>query len=304
MKRNTRVLETLLGKQGLVSACFLIVSCMSAKADYGAAVLADNPLIYYGFEQTGTTVTDQGSAGINGTASAGIQGVNAGPIPPTYLGFSTENKAVTFDSGTEHVGISAADIRTHFNGSSQITIETWINPTSYGSGAILDIPIQTAAGFASGITINFMNDDDDIRLAGRSTSSESFQAYTFEDVGVSLSSWTYLVAVYDYAGDSVSLYVNGSLIGSAAIVWSNSTFDMAERSGETLTATYGIRGDLSNRLDGSMDEFAMYDYGLSASEISAHYAAAIPEPSFYALALSGVMFALGILRIRKRVSPV
>ncbi len=303
MKTNVSILTNLIGKRSFAPACLLIAAVTPALADsYSDAIMADNPLIYYRYQDTGSTVTDLGSGDVDGTVFSGAtQGVSAGPVAPLYPGFQSDNKGITFNgSSSSYVSVDTVSLgNAGLEGASAVTVEFWLNPTSYSTGVILDIPLGKAGfGDVTGIGVN-ISTDGNVRLSGRSNGNDSFQQYTFSDTGIGLNEWSQVTAIFDYTNDTVSLYVNGLSIGvSGTLAWGSSTLDGVDIA--TTDTRQGISRAGINPFEGALDELSIYNYGLSSTEIADHYAAAIPESSSMSLLMgSVVLLALLFHRVRR-----
>lgn len=81
-----------------------------------------------------------------------------------------------------------------------------------------------------------------------------------------LGTWTHLVGVFDNPNGEMRLYVNGALVGSAAFTtpW--------DSRGRTLLGVAQHYGTLGNYFTGDLDEAQLFDYQLTAAQISRLYA--------------------------------
>lgn len=274
-------------------------------AAYTDAVLAGNPVVYYQFQGTGTTVTDSGSAAINGTASStATQGTSG----PTGAGFSSGNTGVTIVRNTttadSFVSLSTASLRSELNGASAVSVELWINPaTIVPNQGLFNIPITASGTYAAGLGIDLWSGNGSIRLSGRSQSTDAFQSQIFA-AGITSSSWTHLVAIFDYANDTLSLYVNGVSVGSQNVNFGSETLNIAAGTGgivDTYLGRNAQSGAAANSYGGGIDEFALYNYALSAGDVLAHYTAStIPEPSTLGTLIGGAAIAVAFVSRRRR----
>lgn len=274
-------------------------------ATYTDAVLASNPVVYYQFQGTGTTVTDSGSAAINGTASStATQGASG----PSGAGFLPNNTGVTIVRNTttadSFVSLSSASLRTALNGAAAVSVELWINPSTITvNQGLFNIPITASGTYAAGLGIDLWNANGDIRLSGRSQPGDTFQNQVF-NAGITSSSWTHLVAIFNYANDTLTLYVNGVSLGSKSVNFGSETLNITAGTGsvvDTYLGRNGQSGAAANSYGGGIDEFALYNYALSAEDVLAHYTAStIPEPSTLGALIGGTAIAVAFVSRRRR----
>ncbi|CAN5624941.1 hypothetical protein BH09VER1_BH09VER1_14070 [soil metagenome] len=296
-------------KAGLLVTLFMVCAgALPASADpYSDAVLADNPLVYFRFSETsGTSVANAGSVPLTGMASVGTVLVGApGPGPSNgYEGF-TNNTSATIAKGTNiAIGTtspSALDpsLKTALNGASGITVGLWFNAsalTSSGGQALFQIPI---AGTSSGQTLS-ISSTGALVAGGRATSTNSFGSATFAPT-LTADTWYNVVTVFNYASQTISLYLNGTQVGSQQTIsaWAGSnTFTFGSSPGYLSLGS--LDTNFGQSFGGSLDEVAIYNSALSSTDIAAQYAAAVPEPSSMALTGAGLSCIFGFMLRRKR----
>jgi hypothetical protein len=110
-------------------------------------------------------------------------------------------------------------------------------------------------------------------------------------------SWIHLAVTFDYISDSYTLYVNGQAVTSST----------ALRNTPTGALSFGGWGSDFGQLfvfNGLIDEVAVYDRVLSASEIQeiAFVSNVIPEPSTYLLFAVGFLGIIGISHRQRKKS--
>ncbi len=201
----------------------------------------------------------------------------SGPVAPTYLGFSEVNSAVALDSNLGWVSLgNPVDL----NFSGRISLEAWVKPdatlgarariishgpqtiSSYGSEAVATngSVLTSAEVFLSidGAGANYAVGSTD----GTNTQSTSF-AVPADDLGG--GKWIHLVGTYD--GTNWSLFRNGDKVASAA-----STVGALPVSGGGWSV--GSTGNgWDEHFTGAIDEVAIYNYALSASQVAQHFTA-------------------------------
>jgi len=188
------------------------------------------------------------------------------------------------------------------NGASAVTVEMWINPDSLGSTMdLITIPIRAyGPSYTAGIQVSLL-DDGRVRASGRSIATDSFKQYATAS-SVSASEWTYLAVIFNYADDYVEVYANGAPIAtSGSMGWGSDTYSMAISTGTLYDSNLGRNPGGTAPYTGDMDELALYSYALTASDIAAHYEAAlIPESQTWAFSLAGCIAALALSRSRRK----
>lgn len=163
---------------------------------------------------------------------------NSGPTQDTN---SQINSGISFDgtaslSKTQNVSL---------NGHSTITIQAWINPTTFGggnNGRIVDKTQSGSTGFSFSISSTFSN--------LRFTRPGSNGQWETDTNSISTGVWANVSLTYDYsntANDPI-FYKNGSTVGFSEIVAPSSTTPTDSSNdfyiGDLNTAVRGFNGDM------------------------------------------------------------
>lgn len=214
---------------------------------YRAAVLADAPLAYWRLgESAGTKIAkDETGNGHDGMVGANVVFGGGGALA------GETDTAANFDGSATGV-ITIGDFF-RFDGVASFTLEAWARPTGAGNYGVILARNLDPSGYALyiapslGVAFERHKTGADDILTGPSASTSSF---------------THVVATYD--GSSMLLYVNGALVQgplpSTAIPGGATKFFI----GADVTGT-------SDSFNGSIDEPAVYDHALSATQILTHY---------------------------------
>jgi signal peptidase I len=225
---------------------------------YQSVVLADSPYLFWRLqEKNGTTAADSSGNSRGGTFSNSPTLGQASPI-------TAEPADLAFGTGTNGY-VTASSTSTN---SRTFSVEAWVKTTSTQGGRLIGFG-DGAAGSASSSTdcqlylapngrVELgLDDDDPVAIASASA--------------VNNGAWHYVVGTYS-TSTGARLYVDGSLSASATLT-RPTTFTGRWRAGaEAMSGWPGNPN--SNYLAGTIDEVAVYTTVLSATRISAHYAAA------------------------------
>ena len=244
-----------------LSAAFLLTitpSTGSAAAGYADAVLADQPIAYWRFNDGLTAPSPDSAANLGslGVAAAGSYNGAIHPIPGA-LGKGNDTAASTI-SGT-HVGVP---FQSALNPNGAFTAEGWFKPGVVFTDGTLTCAMSSG-DFASpraGWLIYQGSGGFNFRLYNQNGLNTS--ANVTGGGPLSLGTWYHVVAVYD--GSEAILYVNGEEV--ARVVASGYVAGLAG------PFVVGMRADNSFGWNGSADEIAFYGSALTPEQISAHYA--------------------------------
>lgn len=214
--------------------------------DYEGTIAAQNPLSWWKLDETeGTTATDSGSAGHDGTYTGGFTLGEDGPVP--------RSKSVHLNGSTGYVTIADNDdydlddftiVGIVKNDDASPTAETWISKRASASNF-------QYAGFyfnLTGITATVYNESD--------------TAYEQAASGTGLAQNLWRVLAFTFADDELYLYVNGRQAGS------DLTTSGTRRTSGTSPLDIGRIGDDSSYWDGNLCQIAIFTPSLSTATIA------------------------------------
>lgn len=216
---------------------------------YCGRVLQDAPVGYWRFGEQLKT------AGAGDTSGHGLTGSYVEPVAHDIPGAiaGDQDRAVDLTGGYVNVAPSPLLQQT-----GPFTLEAWVKPsavaTSPGEGIIERYDTPANNGYI-------------LRLdAGNHVQAwvlgPTQSALVTGATAIAVGSWHHLAAVFD--GSHLTVYVDGKVDNTIA-----TSITPGAGSGPLRL---GARGDDANqRLSGGLDEVAVYDHALSASEIQSHY---------------------------------
>jgi alpha-tubulin suppressor-like RCC1 family protein len=230
---------------------------------YASTILADTPQAYWRLNETsGTIAFDSSGNGYNGVYDPSVT-LGA----PGALISDPSNTGVILGTTTQN-HISAKSVAT-LNTSQGISLEAWVNTTPSTGNSLNIVSSNSAAKSAIGsyvLTIASSGTNSGL-VSWRTglTGSAKIVSVASAKGAAPPGQWAYVVGTYD--GSTMVLYLNGVAIGS-------------------LSGVSGTIGDALSEVDlggpallGGLDEVAEYGYALSASQVLAHYNAAITPPT-------------------------
>jgi Concanavalin A-like lectin/glucanases superfamily/Putative peptidoglycan binding domain len=215
---------------------------------YASEVLADSPLAYYRHgEASGTTLVDSSGNGRNGTWT----------VAPTAFGV-TGLISGDADTAVEYSGTTSGTLATVTDAawmdSTYLTVEMWVKPDAANIGLV-----SRDDGTFDRVWRTFLDSSRRIDFAVWNQSETVYQNITTETL--TLGQTYHVVCTYD--GSSVKVYINGRLSRSVA-----ATGTLITSLNENITVG---KGSSNIRMDGVMDEVAIYGTPLSAERILDHY---------------------------------
>lgn len=281
---------------------------------YSDAVLADNPIAYYRLQETsGTVAANSGTAGatLDGSTTTFSNPQTApstqpqigqpGPRPTDLvnslplIGFEADNVGIRQTNNTGAQATVADNAQLDITGA--LTLEAWVkkNATQVSAGNNEGIIGKfTGTGNQRSYALAVANSNSALQFIVN-TDGTSGGNTTYSPAGYTLPAggdWVHIVGVF-VPSTSMTVYVNGSVVGTP-----QTTSVPAAIFAGTADLWIGRQFSTATNVsfEGLIDEVAIYNYALSAERVSAHYLAAVPEPSSYMLILVGVATAAAARR--------
>ncbi|HWX22389.1 MAG TPA: LamG-like jellyroll fold domain-containing protein, partial [Candidatus Binatia bacterium] len=244
-----------------------------------AALLAENPLVYYGFSDVGVSATTPNFGNL-GPGFAGMYEGNtnaaAGPQPPAWPNFETNNLALLLDGASVDVSIPALNLPT--NTGPNLTLAAWINSQNsdtvlnqYG-GIIFNRPLGIPGATASGLDIQYDSGTGSFML-GYHWNSQYFGYPSHLDIP--LGQWVFVAMAVDpakavfYLNDGTGMKTATNVAAHAAVPFVGTTFVGWDANDATQGKT------VSRRFNGAIDEPMIFGRTLSPNEITALYQAGV-----------------------------
>lgn len=259
---------------------------------YENAILADNPVHYWRFEETSGTTANATAGTRNGTYQGGYTLGQTSASP--NLG-----NAVRLDGQNESfISLGTAS---SFSGNS-ISVGAWVNldPDATNIFSII-------ATFENLFTLDINNNPFD-PVFGQGKVNWLAGAYSVSDSAFNRGRWHYVVSSFDGVSDggtgTLKLYIDGILQSNQITLGG----DLRQSDPANIYNWY--IGKATNGFayvwDGLLDEVAIYNYALTPQQIQSHIAAAfqtdspsVPEPSSIAGLLGLGLFGIGAAFKRK-----
>ncbi len=178
------------------------------------------------------------------------------------------NNALDFDGNDDYVDLDYT-IGSDLDGASAITMEAWIKnddlPPASGFKYIFGTRVNSAKAGAE----MCLYDSNKLRVAGRSADPEDGYQYK-ETSFTTTDQWKHVVGILDYANNRIKIYIDGDEKINEAVTFTNNTYTRGTPTQEDRIAINPGMDD-GKYFNGIIDEVAVYNRVLSASEILQHY---------------------------------
>jgi len=249
-------------------------SAQSTNTNYPPAILADNPSVYYRFEElSGSTAfdstTNHWDATIfeNGESTSPVLGEPG--IDTNSFEFIGPGPGGQGDYGYVSIpyGPLIAPLAADGSNAAPFSAELWVQPNAYP--ASFTVPIEQGANNGSTLV-----DGWNIYVSGPGAGNPAGQSYFyldmrpgvfdgFADFLITFGKWYHLVLAYD--GTNAVFYINNVAhpitIGAGGFV-PDTTYEADVGSGQHIGWDPFI---------GGVDEVAFYDYTLTSNQVANHY---------------------------------
>ena len=222
---------------------------------YTTDVAQDSPGAYWSLnESSGTEAKDYSGLGHSGTNNGGLTlGVN-GPRPPAYQGFSPSKTAYQFDGASSYIEFGTDP---SLVGTTDFTLEAWVNTTSLASGRILQ---QRDAGGFDGEYMLTVGGDGRV---GFQVYGGGYQFNMTSPNSVNDGNWHHIAAVRRNGTNGV-IYIDGAAVAT------QNTATIAPLLGSLATFVGADKRDNGTYFDGMISDVAIYPYALTTSRIGIH----------------------------------
>ncbi|MEQ9321110.1 MAG: LamG domain-containing protein [Polyangiaceae bacterium] len=213
---------------------------------YSVAVLASGPLAYLRFEESaGPNAADEMCQHHGIAYSEHMFGVD---------GVETGTKAIAFSGGYVDI-VSTPELQ--FSGNAPYTIELWVRFTALDGSDMLVGKSQDLAGWSLARQVKALNETE---WRSWRCGPVACNHLTASATGLELDQWLHIATTYD--GMETALYIDGQLVEAEP------STHAVEATGNPVRIGNAAMNDRT--LDGHVDEVAIYDRALSATEIGDH----------------------------------
>lgn len=254
---------------------------------YGNVIKADAPVGYWPADDAAVTTPDASAfpaivnagsagAGANGTVHWGVATAQPG-IAAT--GFGAGNKSAFFDGENGYIEVADAP-ELHFSGN--ITMLAWVKPTgkdffrnilAHGwDSAYAETFLRISRGEGDIFPNTGAGDGNYYEVGATDGVPNYYDVAQYPIPDGDIGNWVFLAGTYD--GSNWNLYRNGALVASAPSP--NGALDVATP--WTIGSRAGTTPDEGLFFRGGMDEPAVLNKALTASQINALYQAAELPP--------------------------
>jgi large repetitive protein len=237
---------------------------------YNTTVLNDNPSFFWPLNDSGSTANDASSNGFNGTYTGGTTPGAAGPL--------TGSTAASFDGQTGNVyAVNSV------SGPQTFSVEGWFKTTTNTGGKLIGF-----GGSQTGLSGNYdrqiyMMNDGQLVFGIYNNATETIETPNVYNDG----QWHYVAATYDVNnGGTMTLYVDGRQIGTTTSSSAQSYSGYWRVGGDNLNGwnldpwgsdSQGTTQPNSYYYSGTIADVAVYPTALSATQVQAHFAAALNQ---------------------------
>ncbi|RKN12141.1 LamG-like jellyroll fold domain-containing protein [Streptomyces radicis] len=245
------------------------VTVASGGQPYADAVLADDPVIFWNYDETaGNFASDASGNGGNGIHRGGPQ---RGTTPPAVPGPAAA--AVGYDGTDSYTYSDRA-----YAGMTRYTVETWFNTTTTRGGKLIGMGDRILELSSRRDHNVYMLNDGRLTFGVYTNTYRTItSAQSFND-----GEWHHVAA--SVGANGMRLYVDGEQVAANGVVTAARSVSGYWRTGGDSLSGWPNR-PASDYFAGRQDATAIYPAQLSAARVAAHHdAASIPTDTVTALA--------------------
>ena len=238
---------------------------------YPVAVLADHPIAYWRLDETSGTVAHDYLNGNNGVYT------NVLLNQPGYSAFDPDRAAKFGSLSGNNSFVNNIPIDFSSTGNATFSIEAWVNGGSQTTDA--GIVAKGTGGGGEQFNLDTGSTSHAFRFFIRDSGGGTHLANGTITPG---SKWHHLVGVCDEPHGTVSLYIDGVLNASATGIGSNSGILSSTNPVNIGARQSGTGPTRDDQFVGTIDEVAIYNVALTATQVATHFSAATntQPPSF------------------------
>ncbi len=259
---------------GSVTSSVTALSVVKPNTSYEAAVLADAPVAYWQFNDTNNPATGTATAfdevgAFNGTygilTTNEVGGIN-GPLlaPDGYVGFGITNYALETTKSINNSFVTAPAL--NLANGTNLTITAWIKPASGAQNGSCGVVFCRAGSTVTGI-------DYDTATTLGYTFNNQFNTWSWNSLLTPpTGTWSFVALVITPTNGILYLFnTNGEQIATNAVAQTTpQPFDGVVEIGNDSASGGGGR-----TFNGLIDELAVFDYSMTAAQLSQLYNAAV-----------------------------
>jgi hypothetical protein len=231
-------------------------------AEYAGAVLADQPVGYWRFEESSPQVPAKDWSG------AGQHGTYLNGALPSVEGIFADTKALHAPTG--HNFVEVGDVF-DFAPDQSFSLEAWVKLAPLpmedsGASIYRRVLSKEISGGAARTGYSLLVNYDTLAVnASRWNAGVSVCAISAPSV--TYGAWTHLVLTYDADAAQLRLFTNGL---------ANTTSCSGAMDGNANPFRISAASDSANGIAGAVDEVAVYDHALAPARAQAHFALGAP----------------------------
>jgi len=244
-------------------------------ASYRALVLADDPIVYFEFDETGGTAA--ANSGSTGVANAGSINTAGGTVTVNHASFANGGSCYDFGGGQVLAAALPAPLE-------EWTMEAWVNYDAAKTSAS-HIFGNDQSGWNDDVLFGIGTETGSIGVPAGSVGlvQQGSPGATRDFAGQPLTAgaWHHVAVTGSTTAGALRLYVDGLLAASDTSLVNGITLNGMGGIGAPFISIGAARNVLDagyRSFDGSIDEFAIYDKVLGADVILSHHAAGGEEP--------------------------